>query len=311
MGKANRLRQQRTALPPETREPEEPRNWPHGHVDVDLTGDEAAECIAVTIHDVRHYLHSSTAQALLDRLEERISEWDEYAKSQGAPGVRPQIDPRPPGMGPFDSGVISDDLARARVETRDMVRGTLGMFGPRNEVTEGHFPLLGFIERAQAFSLGAIAMLESGNPLGAATLLRSLAENVATAFYVNERPTELQKLQPGANHAPSVGRIVASAEKSLTGFKSMYGTLSSMAHPSGVGTFNTLKVAEDGTFTWQSYPTFKDDEQAKELLGLLGALVSLSTRVIRQTVRQYEETYDRLPNPHGEQSLTAGPPSGD
>jgi len=38
----------------ETFEPDTPRNWPEGHVWVALTDDDIDECIAVTIHGVRH-----------------------------------------------------------------------------------------------------------------------------------------------------------------------------------------------------------------------------------------------------------------
>jgi hypothetical protein len=76
-----------TVLVRETHEPDEPLNWPDGHVNVELTGDDRDECIAVTIHGVRHYLHSTTAQALSEKLIGRIQKWDTYAKSQGAPGV--------------------------------------------------------------------------------------------------------------------------------------------------------------------------------------------------------------------------------
>ncbi len=289
MGKASRLRRERASAASETHEPDEPVDWPDGHVRVDLTGREQSECIVVTIHNVRHHLHSTTAQALNDRLREKIEEWDAYAKSHGAAGVLPSAEEAPAEIGPFDARVIDEDLAHAKLKTRDMVRGTLGMFGPRGELTKAHFPLLGFIERAQAFSLGVIAMVEAGNPLGAATLLRSLAENLATAFYVTTRPSELPKLQPGAEHGLPIGKVIAAAEKSLPGFKSMYDNLSTLAHPSGGGAFHTLKVADDGTFTWQSHPTFKDLSQAKEMLSLLDGLGDLSADVIKQTVGQFEQ----------------------
>jgi hypothetical protein len=289
MGKASRLRRERASATSETHEPAQPVDWPDGHVRVDLTGPEQSECIVVTIHGVRHHLHSTTAQALNERLTDKIEDWDAIAKSHGAPGVLPAADETPAGIGPFDASVIDEDLAHARVKTRDMVRGTLGMFGPRGELTKAHFPLLGFIERAQAFSLGVIAMVEAGNPLGAATLLRSLAENLATAFYVSARPSELPKLQPGAEHGLPIGKVVAAAEKSLPGFKSMYDDLSAIAHPSGGGAFHTLKVADDGSFTWQSHPTFKDLSQAKEMLALLDALGDLSARVIKQAVSQFDQ----------------------
>lgn len=288
MGKAGRLRRERSSAVSETHEPTEPIDWPDGHVRVELTEPEHSECIVVTIHSVRHHLHSTTAQALNERLTEKIEEWDIFAKSQGAPGVLPLVEGAPAGIGPFDARILDKDLAHAKLKTRDMVRGTLGMFGPRGELTEAHFPLLGFIERAQAFSLGTIAMVEAGNPLSAATLLRSLAENLATAFYVTTRPSELPKLQPGAEHGLPMGRVIAAAEKSLPGFKSMYDNLSAMAHPAGGGAFHTLKVADDGTSTWQSHPTFKDLSQAKEMLSLLDDLGDLSAQIIKQTVHQFE-----------------------
>jgi hypothetical protein len=71
----------------ETHEPAVPQNWPDGHVAVELTGAEEAECIEVTIHDVRHYLHSTTARELSNMLLTRIEEWNEIARMGGAPGV--------------------------------------------------------------------------------------------------------------------------------------------------------------------------------------------------------------------------------
>nr|WP_146077538.1 hypothetical protein [Clavibacter michiganensis] len=46
-----------TVLVRETHEPEVPLNWPDGHVNVELTGDDQDESFAVTIHGVRRYLH--------------------------------------------------------------------------------------------------------------------------------------------------------------------------------------------------------------------------------------------------------------
>lgn len=71
----------------ETHEPDVPVNWPEGHVGVALTEDDQDECIEVTIHGVRHYLHSSTAQELSRMLSARIEEWNKIAQSSGFPGV--------------------------------------------------------------------------------------------------------------------------------------------------------------------------------------------------------------------------------
>lgn len=87
MGKASRIKRERSNVVSVTHEPEVPTNWPDGHVDVDLTGIEDDECIVVTIHGVRHYLHTTTAHELNKKLTSRIQEWDRGAKALGAPGV--------------------------------------------------------------------------------------------------------------------------------------------------------------------------------------------------------------------------------
>lgn len=54
MGKQSR--DANRALKRETHEPKQPRNWPHGHVAVALTGSESEECVLITVHGVEHYL---------------------------------------------------------------------------------------------------------------------------------------------------------------------------------------------------------------------------------------------------------------
>ncbi|MCW2857873.1 MAG: hypothetical protein JWR52_3488 [Marmoricola sp.] len=71
----------------ETHEPEVPFNWPDGHVAVALTDEAQGECIEITIHGVRHYLHSSTARELSIRLIARIDEWNSVAVAAGYPPV--------------------------------------------------------------------------------------------------------------------------------------------------------------------------------------------------------------------------------
>ncbi|WP_157071361.1 hypothetical protein [Curtobacterium ammoniigenes] len=52
-----------------------------------LTGDDKDECIEVTIHGVRHFLHSTTARELSNMLIARIEEWNLIVRAGGAPGV--------------------------------------------------------------------------------------------------------------------------------------------------------------------------------------------------------------------------------
>lgn len=67
----------------ETHEPVVPNDWPEGHVGVELTTDEIDECMRVRIHDVEHYLHSTTARELSNMLLARIEQWNELAIAQG------------------------------------------------------------------------------------------------------------------------------------------------------------------------------------------------------------------------------------
>jgi hypothetical protein len=59
-----------------THEPEYPINWPDGHVGVELTPDDDDECIAVRVHSVTHYLHTTTAIELRRMLTEAIDAYD-------------------------------------------------------------------------------------------------------------------------------------------------------------------------------------------------------------------------------------------
>lgn len=73
---------------PDTHEPDWPLpGWPDSHVDVQVTDIEEDECIAVTVHGVTHYLHSTTARELSNKLLGRLEEWNRSARGAGFPGV--------------------------------------------------------------------------------------------------------------------------------------------------------------------------------------------------------------------------------
>ena len=59
-----------------THEPPEPIDWPHGHICVVLTGDDAEECIKITIHDTEHFLHATTARELHNMLGQRLDDFN-------------------------------------------------------------------------------------------------------------------------------------------------------------------------------------------------------------------------------------------
>ena len=206
----------------------------------------------------------------------------------------------------FDAAEIADELEIARVSSLEMVRGSLGVLGDSRGFSLNHFAFLGFVERAQAFHQGVVQMVESGNPLAAATLLRSFAENLAVIYYVDKHPTEFQKLLPGAKHGLPMGKVVAAAEMRLPGFKGIHDHLSSMAHPSGAGAFQTMQFEGNRDWSWQSNPTFRSVDEAREILTWLGEMRELCARIIRETavVMRAADVAQQAPG------VTASPPGG-
>lgn len=84
--KASR-RDQRQSIPSApaiTHEPSDPLpGWPDSHVRVWLTDDDTDECVAVQVHGVTHYLHSTTAAELHKALGTRLREWNGPARAAG------------------------------------------------------------------------------------------------------------------------------------------------------------------------------------------------------------------------------------
>lgn len=194
----------------------------------------------------------------------------------------------------FDASQVETELAAARRAGRAMLNDALSFLQEDGALLFDDLPFLGFIERAQAFHLGVIALVEQGNPLAAVTLLRAYAENLAVVFWINRRPAEFEKLRPGATQGLPIGKVIAEAERNLPGFKALYDLWSNHAHPSGSGAFHTLNVTNDCQFTWQSHPNFKSVDDARQILGWLDSICSLTTQVICQTV---EERHQRRSKP--------------
>jgi hypothetical protein len=67
----------------ETHEPAVPQNWPAGHVSSRWIADtETPECICVVVHGVSHYLHATTARALVRTLSTTLSDWNRHAAAE-------------------------------------------------------------------------------------------------------------------------------------------------------------------------------------------------------------------------------------
>lgn len=189
----------------------------------------------------------------------------------------------------FGSSPIAGQIVAAREEGLQLVRGALKSFNG-GAIYEGDLAFLGFLERAQALHMGVVDMVERGNPIAAVTLLRSFAENIAVVYYVDARPHEFAKLAPGAKEGLAMGRVIAAAERNLPGFKRAYDHWSTIAHPSGAGAFHTLQVQGDGTSTWQSHPTFKNLDDARQVLKWLRELCAIGRRVVQNAAEARSET---------------------
>ncbi|CAL8979987.1 hypothetical protein CELL_03379 [Cellulomonas sp. T2.31MG-18] len=130
--------------------------------------------------------------------------------------------------------------------------------------THDTLAMLGLVTRLHAFQEAASREIAADNPFASASLLRSLAEVVALLSYLIEKPADLRRvsLLAGDRDRFSIGKIVEAANRQAPGFKAVYAQLSNWAHPSHIGGNTSMTVSDDNHFTWQSNPTFKDDDDA-------------------------------------------------
>ena len=123
--------------------------------------------------------------------------------------------------------------------------------------------LLGLLSRAQAFHDGALDAVLKDNPFAAATLIRAYSETVAALIWIQAKPRDLLKFSHTAlkRHAVPPGRLSNFARTRSAGFQGIYDQLSGFAHPTSTGGLSGVKsVAEDGTTTWQSWASFRTDD---------------------------------------------------
>lgn len=82
MGRQKPGKPRQSATSRVTREPNPVlTGWPRSHVAVELTGDEAEECVRVTIHGVEHLLHASTARELSNMLLAKLDAYNEGVRA--------------------------------------------------------------------------------------------------------------------------------------------------------------------------------------------------------------------------------------
>lgn len=136
--------------------------------------------------------------------------------------------------------------------------------GPEVPLDDSVLTLLGLFSRIQAQHEGAARELAADNPFAAASCLRSLAEVVAVICYLIEKPNELNRVSMNASRSDrfKIGPLIAAAGREAPGFAAVYDQLSNFAHPSFVGATTGMTLTDDGHFTWQAAPKFKNDDDA-------------------------------------------------
>ena len=147
---------------------------------------------------------------------------------------------------------------------REYLLGVARAIIQKGAITMDHMIAAGMVARAQALHEAAIAAIDSDNPHASFTLLRSYAEQCAAVLYLTDHPDKARnlwddsdgrsvKIEPITNYAQNSGR--------LRRFKDVYDRLSKYTHPSSTAHFSSFRSGEGRTFTWQSAPRFKRDEE--------------------------------------------------
>jgi hypothetical protein len=192
------------------------------------------------------------------------------------------------GSTPFAPAEIADELQRARHAGRAML-GPATQFFVDGKLYQDDVSFLNFIGRAQAFHIGALDLIERGNPLAAMTVIRSYLETIAASLWLVKHPDDISKLNLGASQGLPIGRVIAEATKALPGLRDVYKVLSDAAHPAGAGAFHTISTDGVNGFTWQSMPRFRTINDARQVLQWVEELCEVATQIVADTVRSRTE----------------------
>lgn len=150
------------------------------------------------------------------------------------------------------AGAREDILAVARTVIRS------------GAITMNHIIVAGIVARGQSLHEGSVAAIEANNPHAAFTLLRAYAEQCAAVLYMTDHPAKAERLWNDLDgRGVKIGAITNYAQSSgrMANFREIYKRLSTYAHPSSAAHFASMRVGEDRSFTWQSAPRFKRDEE--------------------------------------------------
>lgn len=186
-------------------------------------------------------------------------------------------------------------ITTASHRRQEMLSGAAPFMKAGSSLTLGHFALMALLTRAHGFHDATAREIAQDNPFAAHGLLRSYAENAAVMAWLIDRPLELVRMAPTATQKDrfSIGPLIAAAQKRLPGFKGLYEHLSGFSHPSYLGVLASVTAradANDGSFTWQSKPKFRQEEEVLMAYFWLSELAEVNGRFWQELAGAYAQT---------------------
>lgn len=162
-------------------------------------------------------------------------------------------------------GITDEESGRAAaIAAREDILSVARTVISSGDITMDHIIVAGIVARSQSLHEGSVAAIEANNPHAAFTLLRAYAEQCAAVQYMTDHPAKAERLWNDVEgYGVKIGAITNYAQSSgrMANFREIYNQLSKYAHPSSAAHFASMRVGEDRSFSWQSAPRFKRDEE--------------------------------------------------
>ena len=175
-------------------------------------------------------------------------------------------------------------MERARASRQRLQDAASRALRRMDQLTGGHFLVMGLASRAAGLHDGAVHGLETDNPFVTYTLLRSYAENAAAVLYATDHPNQLDRiLGMGDSYPIRVGTITNYAEqgsKRFGTFKSMHDDLSQFAHPMSRSIFASTRPDGENGFHWSLEPAFKYDADFLVACSLVVELAEVNAHLL-------------------------------
>lgn len=126
------------------------------------------------------------------------------------------------------------------------------------------------VNRCNSLHAAIAREMQAQNPHAVIPLIRAYAEGSALLIYVFDHVGYIEALiedpkerQPSAPARLKVGKLVAYAVNHAPGFKHAYDELTDFTHFGATAMWSPFVLSDDGeSFSWTSYPRWKNDEQA-------------------------------------------------